>query len=99
MRPPTLSVPDRVVAVCSWLRGAVVTWCLAVVYLAIVAGVSFPVVGTVAGGFWLRSQVTLGPAAGSLYLVGIGAVVVVEFTLLRSLLDAVGTVVLRPDTQ
>lgn len=89
---------DRAAFAVAWLRGAAVTWCLAWVYLAIVAGVSFPVVvGTVAGAFWAWPRLSLGRVAGCLYFLGVGAVLMAEFTLLRRLLDGVGEVVLRPD--
>ncbi|ESP88713.1 hypothetical protein [Candidatus Halobonum tyrrellensis] len=96
-RPPSPSALRRVGYALSWLRGTAVTWCLGGAYLGIVAGVSFPtVVGTVTGAFWLWARLSLGPVAGCLYFLGIGAVVMVEFTLLRRLLDGVGAVVLRP---
>ena len=101
MTPSTSSASrayDRAAFAVAWLRGAAVTWCLALVYLAIVAGVSFPVVvGTVTGAFWAWPRLSLGPVAGCLYFLGIGAVLMVEFTLLRRLLDGVGEIVLRPD--
>lgn len=99
MRSPLATARDRCAAALSWLRGAAVTWFLSAVYLVVVAGVSFPVVvGTVTAAFWLWPRLALGPVAGSLYFVGIGVVVMVEFALLRPLLDAAGVLILRPDS-
>ena len=100
MSPPLSAAAGRVAFALAWLRGAAATCRLALVYLAVVAGVSSPVVvGTVTGAFWLWGRVSLGPVAGCLCFLAIGAVVMVEFTLPRPLVDAAGMLILRPDAE